>query len=150
MFAVCLRYAQNKEQAEDILQMGFFKVFSKGESYQGGGSLEGWIKRVLINTALELFRKNKMDFIDEPTAELQNINSPYEADHSIYYKDLLSIVETLPLGYRTVFNLYAIEGYAHKEIAAMLNISEGSSKSQLSRARQWLQERIMYYEKAKR
>ena len=143
MFAVCIRYTENEQEAEDVLQIGFLKVFNNCNAYKGNGSLEGWIRRVIINTALELHRKNKYVYADDADKHLQNITSPQETQHAIYYKDLLSLVKTLPLGYRTVFNLAIIEGYSHKEIASMLSISEGSSKSQLSRARVWLQEKLI-------
>lgn len=147
MYAVCLRYAENSEAAQDILQNGFIKVFGRAKDYSGTGSLEGWIRRIMLNTAIEHYRKNKnlifqtdslsdRDFESTSSSSLQHLN----------YKDLLALVQKLPLGYRTIFNLYAIEGYNHKEIAEMLDISEGNSKSQLSRARQSLKERIMKLE----
>jgi len=115
--------------------------------YEGKGSLEGWIRKVMVNTAIENHRKNKIRFLstDELTGrEIENAGS-FSLNH-LDYKDLLNLIKKLPLGYRTVFNLYAIEGYNHKEIADMLEISEGSSKSQLSRARTWLKERIQKME----
>lgn len=144
MFALCMRYAQNTMEAEDILQNAFIKVFSKHHQYNGKGSLEGWIKRVVINTAIETFRKNhgKQATSLAENEDLQ-LTSNIDADHT-GYKDLLQLIQQLPVGYRTVFNLYAIEGYTHKEIAEMLSISEGASKSQLSRARHWLQQRLVH------
>lgn len=142
MFAVCMRYAHTTLEAEDILQNGFVKIFTKHESYTGNGSLEGWIKRIIVNTAIETYRKNAVSFtesIDEN--HTLHLESNIGTDQSSY-KDLLNLVQQLPIGYRTIFNLYAIEGYTHKEIAEMLNISEGNSKSQLSRARQWLQQKL--------
>lgn len=142
MFAICMRYAHTTLEAEDILQNGFIKIFTKHNTYDGKGSLEGWIKRVMINTAIETYRKNKRtttEYLDDN--DTIQIISPLVADQ-IEYKDLLNLVQHLPLGYRTIFNLYAIEGYTHKEIAEMLEISEGTSKSQLSRARQWLQTKM--------
>lgn len=145
MYAVALRYAKDTAEAQDILQNGFIKVFTKTEYYQGRGSLEGWIRRVIVNTAIEHLRKNKMSFLsmDQITYH-PGISCP--SLRQLDYKDLLDIIQQLPVGYRTVFNLYAIEGYAHKEIAEMLQINEGSSKSQLSRARIWLQKRIQKME----
>lgn len=147
MYALCLRYAKNQDEAADILQNGFIKVFNKCELYEGKGSLEGWIRRVMVNTAIESHRKNKVHFLstDELSGkELEQVGT-FSLNH-LDYKDLLALIKKLPMGYRTVFNLYAIEGYNHKEIADMLDISEGSSKSQLSRARVWLKERIQKME----
>jgi RNA polymerase sigma factor (sigma-70 family) len=140
MLGVCARYTDSIEEAEDILQEGFIKVFNKIDGFRNQGSLEGWIKRIMVNTALDAFRKNK-NFrynIDIETIE-------YTADHhqhaieSMGAKDLLKLIKAMPRGFRTVFNLYAIEGYAHKEIGDMLGITESTSKSQYSRARAYLQ-----------
>lgn len=149
MYAVCLRYAQDEQEAQDVLQVGFLKVFTQCQAYKGSGSLEGWIKRIIINTALEFHRKNKARYLNELAGETENVVSTTTAEHALYYKELLSLVQTLPIGYRTVFNLAIIEGYSHKEIAEMLSISEGNSKSQLSRARLWLREKLMYIENVK-
>ncbi|MBL1409685.1 RNA polymerase sigma factor [Sphingobacterium faecale] len=142
MLAICMRYANTTLEAEDILQNGFVKVFTKHHLYDGTGPLEGWIKRIMINVAIETYRKNRKKNTEsiEANDSLQ-LTSQIGTDQTTY-KDLLTLVQQLPIGYRTVFNLYAVEGYAHKEIAEMLNISEGNSKSQLSRARQWLQSRL--------
>lgn len=143
MFAVCLRYAQTTLEAQDVLQNGFIKVFTKHHRYDGKGSLEGWIKRIIVNTAIENYRNNKDKYTDTIELHHENTMHSYFYSDTTSYKDLLNIIKELPLGYRTVFNLYAIEGYSHKEIAEMLGISEGSSKSQLSRARQSLQQRLI-------
>ncbi len=138
MTAVCMRYAKNREDAVDILQDGFLKVFLHLQSFKAEGSFEGWIKRIMINTALKHYRKN-LKFKNE-----MDIEAAYDLsfDNQIVSKmsaaELIGYVQTLPDGYRTVFNLYAIEGYQHNEIAKMLDISEGTSKSQLSRARNFL------------
>lgn len=147
MHLVCMRYAHTTLEADDILQNGFVKVFTKHHLFDGTGSLEGWIKRIMINTAIEIHRKNKLNHA-EVLNESQHITlvSQLGADQTAY-KDLLAIVQTLPTGYRTIFNLYAIEGYTHKEIAELLEISEGNSKSQLSRARQWLQQKLIKLER---
>lgn len=139
MYAVCLRYAHTTVEAEDILQNAFVKIFTKHQLYDKTGALDGWIKRIVINTAIETFRKNKGKYTEsiEDWESTQKISS-LSADQT-EYKDLLALIQRLPLGYRTIFNLYAIEGYSHREIADLLDISEGTSKSQLSRARQWLQ-----------
>ncbi|TDQ75885.1 RNA polymerase sigma factor [Sphingobacterium yanglingense] len=143
MLAVCMRYANTTLEAEDILQNGFVNVFTKHHLYDGKGSLEGWVKRIMINVAIETHRKNRgrvTESIDD-NESLQLI-SHINADQTAY-KDLMTLVQQLPTGYRTIFNLYAIEGYSHKEIAEMMEISEGNSKSQLSRARQWLQSKLV-------
>ncbi|GGE25353.1 RNA polymerase sigma factor [Sphingobacterium cellulitidis] len=147
MYALCIRYAKDQDDAADILQNGFIKVFKKCELFEGKGSLEGWIRKVMVNTAIESHRKNKVRFLS--TEELTGHEIEQAGSFSLThldYKDLLVLIKKLPMGYRTVFNLYAIEGYNHKEIAEMLEISEGSSKSQLSRARSWLKERIQKME----
>jgi RNA polymerase sigma factor (sigma-70 family) len=139
MMAVCYRYANSREEAEDILQEGFMRVFKKIDLYSGAGSFEGWMRRVFTNIAIRHYQKNSRihvvigieDMEDEPSDDL--------ADHLFEAEDLLKMIQQLPDGYRMVFNLYAIEGYSHEEIAAELGISEGTSKSQLARARKSLQ-----------
>jgi len=143
MFTICMRYAHTTLEAEDILQNGFVKIFTKNNLYDGTGSLEGWMKRIMVNTAIETYRKNQGKYTEQiDEIEPLEAASSYSADQT-GYKDLLSLIQELPIGYRTIFNLYAIEGYSHKEIAKLLAISEGNSKSQLSRARQWLQTRLV-------
>lgn len=138
-----MRYANTTLEAEDILQNGFVKVFTKHHLYDGTGSLEGWVKRIMINVAIETHRKNKGKFVESiENNETLHLPSQVGTDQT-GYKDLLALIQQLPTGYRTIFNLYAIEGYSHKEIADLLEISEGNSKSQLSRARQWLQNRLV-------
>jgi len=142
MYAVCLRYAHTSLEADDILQNSFVKVFTKHYLYDGKGSLEGWIKRIVVNTAIETHRKNKRSYM-ENIDDIQLSVSSLVGTEQTGYQELLALIQQLPLGYKTVFNLYAIEGYSHKEIAEMLSISEGNSKSQLSRARQWLQNKLV-------
>lgn len=146
MFSVCLRYAQNESEAEEILQAGFIKVFTKGQLFDNKGSLEGWIRKIMVNTAIELHRNKSRHYFEPLTQDYPMADSRSGSDENLRYKDLLAMITALPLGYRTVFNLYVIEGYSHKEISAMLSISEGNSKSQLSRARQWLKEKLMKIE----
>lgn len=146
MHAVCLRYAKDSQEAEDILQAGFVKVFTKHDWFDGRGSLEGWIRRIMVNLAIETHRKNKIKFVDVEDHASINVYSSIGIDQS-NYQDLMALVRRLPIGYKTIFNLYAIEGYSHKEISEMLQISEGNSKSQLSRARAWLKDRITQMEK---
>lgn len=143
MMGVCLRYCDSTEEAEDVVQNGFISVFENIESFRGTGSLEGWVRKIMVNTALTNIRKNKklkqnveLDSVEYMLPSSNHLNDSFAA------KDLLKIIQTLPTGFRTVFNLYAIEGYSHKEIGEMLNISEGTSKSQYSRAKAHLQKII--------
>jgi len=141
MMGVCMRYAASRTDAEDILQMGFVKMFQKITYFKNEGSFEGWVRRIMVNTAIELYRKNVRLL---HTVELEGVVEVDDANalSQLAVKDLMQLVQNLPDGYRMVFNLYAIEGYSHKEIAEQLGISEGGSKSQLSRARNYLQEKI--------
>ena len=143
MFGVCLRYAKNTEQAEDVLQDGFVKVFTKLSHFKGGGSLEGWIRRIMVNTSLDQIRKNHkfqdnvvMDAVDY---KLEGQSVILEG---LIEQDLLKLINAMPDGYKTVFNLFAIEGYSHKEIAEQLGVSENTSKSQYSRARSYLKMKL--------
>lgn len=140
MFGVCLRYTRNREEAEDYLQDGFLKVFQKISSFKNEGSLEGWIRRVMVNTCLDHLRQQKMQWneMDEATEPAENA----EVLDKLQASDLLELIRQLPPGFRTVFNLFAIEGYSHKEIGEMLNISEGTSKSQFARARMNLVDKV--------
>lgn len=147
MFVVCLRYAQGQLEAEDILQEAFIKVFDKIEQFRGDASLAGWIKKIVVNTALNSQRSKLYMY---PMVDVDNMYNMQgqEATLSAYnLQDLLNIVQELPSGCRVIFNLFAIEGYSHKEIAKLLEVSEGTSKSQYARARQLLQDRIVALEK---
>ena len=143
MMGVCLRYCDCSEEAEDVVQNGFISIFENIESFKGTGSLEGWIRKIMVNTALTHIRKNKKlkQNIELDSVEFM-LPSNMDSGDSFAVKDLLKIIQTLPLGFKTVFNLYAIEGYSHREIAEMLNISESTSKSQYSRAKVHLQKLI--------
>jgi RNA polymerase sigma-70 factor (ECF subfamily) len=143
MFPVCMRYIGDRTAAEDVLQDGFVTLFTRLESYKGEGSFEGWARRIFVTTALMSRRKkdaltmsDELETVrgmtTETTSQLQNIG----------YKELMKLVMSLPPGFRTVFNMYAIEGYSHKEIADMLGITETTSRTQFSRARVWLQNKI--------
>ncbi len=149
MYPICMRYVRDADIAQDILVIGFTKVFDKISSYTGQGSLVGWIRKIMINEALIYLRKNKTMFL-EVDIENPGINKKLEIneDH-LHAEDLLKMVKDLPVGYRTVFNLYAIEGYSHGEIAEKLGISENTSKSQLSRARRLLQRKLLTAEQLK-
>jgi RNA polymerase sigma-70 factor (ECF subfamily) len=145
MFGVCLRYAANAEEAEDILQEGFIKVFKKIESFRKEGSFEGWVRRIFVNTAIEQFRKKT--YLQPITEQEEGtIEGKYiSVLDSLAEKDIVQLVQQLSPGYRTVFNMYVIEGYTHKQIADILGISEGTSKSQLSRAKLILQDLVKTY-----
>lgn len=142
MYAVCLRYAGNSEEAQDILQDGFIKVYKKLDSFRGEGSFEGWVRRIFVNTAIEHFRRKR--YLTPVTEKEENtIEGKYtSALDELAAKDIMALVQELSPGYRTVFNMYVVEGYSHKEIADMLGISEGTSKSQLSRAKVILQDMV--------
>ena len=144
MYAVCLRYIGDKEMARDILHDGFIQLFSKLDNYKGDGSFEGWARRLFINTSLMYLRKNDALKCCEEI-DSSSFNSLYIESKVVEKMDasvLMDIVSKMPTGFRTVFNMFAIEGFTHSEIAKQLNISEGGSRSQLSRARMWLQEKI--------
>lgn len=142
MLSVCKRYMKSLEEAEEVMLTGFMKVFTKISQFNGNGSFEGWIRRIMVNESLNALKRKKMEFIEQSPEELQI--SVHEEEWQRDEAEVLSgMIENLPLGYRTVFNLYAIEGYGHKEIADMLNISENTSKSQLSKARKNLKKQIV-------
>ncbi len=142
MMAVCIRYVTNHDDAEEVLIDGFMRVFERVGQFRGEGSFEGWVRRVMVTEALMFLRKNKTLRQQIPLDELTVSTESTWIDQSLEADDLLRLVALLPDGYRTVFNMYAIEGYSHAEIAALTGISEGTSKSQLSRARAWLQQKI--------
>lgn len=143
MYAVCLRYMGDRDTAADILQDGFVTLFTKLDSFSGEGSFEGWARRIFVNTALMSLRKKDALKDSEDVDAAWNITSDDPtAIEKIGYKDLLEMVAALPPGFRTVFNMYVIEGYSHKEIGEELGISETTSRSQLQRARVLLQSKI--------
>lgn len=133
MFGVCLRYSGSREEAEDFLQEGFIRVFQKISSFKGGGVLEAWIRKVMVNTALEQLRKQKIEWAE--ANQLPEEGHEPEIISKMETGVLLEAIGKMPYGYKIIFNLFAIEGYGHGEIASMLNISEGTSKSQYARAR---------------
>jgi RNA polymerase sigma-70 factor (ECF subfamily) len=144
MFYICLRYAKNQMDAEDILQDGFVKLFNNLHKFRGEGSFEGWVRRIFVNTAIEHLRRKKMNVADVEGLENSVVSPNGNALDNIYEKDLMSITRTLSDGYRTVFHLYAVEGYSHKEIADKLGITESTSKSQYSRAKAILRDMLQY------
>jgi len=147
MLGVCFRYATDKMEAEDMLQNGFIKVFQKLADYRGEGSFEGWIRRIMVHSSIEYYRKHHkmMQLVDIEEAGNESSVNPL-ATSRLAANDLLLLIQQLSPGYRIVFNLYAIEGYSHKEIAAIAGITEGASKSQLSRARSVLREQVIKLE----
>lgn len=143
MYAVCLYYAGNKTEAEDFLHNGFIKVFDKIKQYQEKGVFDAWMRRVFMRTALEKYRKKEYFLHTDDIAAIHNLESNNnDVLSQLSAKDIMEIIQKLSPGYRMVFNLYAIEGYTHKEISGLLGISEGTSKSNLSRARVLLQQRV--------
>ncbi|MFZ4521664.1 MAG: RNA polymerase sigma factor [Bacteroidales bacterium] len=147
MLALCLRYAQNHDEAEDILQEAFLKIFQNITSYRKEGSFEGWMKRIMINHALNYYRKNrKLPFLEDiagineteivESEEQQALHAPVSAEK------LTALIQMLPPGYRMVFNMYVFEEYSHKEISRELSISENTSKTQLLKARRMLRKKL--------
>ncbi len=142
MYGVCLNYSKDTLEAEDNLHDGFIRVFTKIAQYGFKGSFEGWMRRIMVNTSLEKFRKNSQIFPVEDMMVFESFQYSEETLSAISADDLLKIIHELPPRYRMVFNLYAIEGYSHQEIAGLMEISEGTSKSNLSRARVILQKKV--------
>ena len=145
MYAVCLRYAKHKAEAQDIMQDGFIKVFDNISKFSFNGSFEGWIRRIMVNTALNYYRKSSSHKEQLGIEEHQEEATEPMANSNLGEKELMIIIQQLPEGYKLVFNLYAIEGYSHKEIGEMLEITESTSRSQLSKARKWIQNILEKY-----
>jgi len=147
MYAVCLRYARSSSDASDMLQEGFVKVFTKLEQFHFQGSFEGWIRRIMINTALRTYQRQRFD---QETTGYENLpDMPVEPDaiSALSEAELLKLIEKLPDGYRMVFNMVAIEGFSHAEAADLLGIQESTSRSQLTKARRWLSEQVLLLQK---
>lgn len=142
MYGVCLRYARNRDEAQDFFHDGFVHAFAKMEQYRFTGSFEGWLRRVFVTRILEHFRKEKLLFATGDVSEYEHQIADSGSADQLTAEELMALVAQLSPQYRMVFNLYAIEGYTHQEIASLLGISEGTSKSNLARARQWLQQKI--------
>ena len=149
MLGVCVRYIWNRNEAEDVLQEGFIKIFTKIKTFEGRGSFEGWLKRIMVNTAINYLKSNKK-FQMEEEFDANNLNHAVdyndtefvEDDSIIPQEELISMINELPTGYKLVFNMYVLEGMTHKEIAEILGCSLGTSKSQLSKARKYLRAKI--------
>ena len=142
MWAICLRYSKDYDQAKDVLQDGFLKIFDKITQYEGRGHFEGWMRKIIVNTAIAEYRKKRYLSIETMNQASYDSEVHENIECNISAEELMKIILELPPQYKLVFNLYAIEGYTHKEIADMLNISEGTSKSNLSRARDILQNKV--------
>lgn len=143
MMGVCLRYADDVKMAEDFLQEGFIKVFTNLRNYRSEGSVEAWVRRIVVNTALEMLRKNDALKYSVDIETVYSVSNAFpDAFKQLAMAELLETIQAMPPGFRTVFNLFAVEGYTHKEVAVMLNITVGTSKSQYARAKSWLIERI--------
>jgi RNA polymerase sigma factor (sigma-70 family) len=141
MLAVCYRFAHNREDAEDMLQEGFIKVFSQIHTFRNQGAFEGWIRRIIVHTCINNLKKNKkfnesVDLIHATTLQVREDSVP----SIVQAKQVVECIRMLPIGYRTVLNLYAIEGYSHREIGNMLDIEESTSRSQYTRAKQMLED----------
>jgi RNA polymerase sigma factor (sigma-70 family) len=141
MLAVCYRFAHNREDAEDMLQEGFIKVFSQMHTFQSKGAFEGWIRRIIVHTCINNLKKNKrfnesLDIVHAHGVQVREESVP----SIVQAKQIVECIRVLPIGYRTVLNLYAIEGYSHKEISDMLDIEESTSRSQYTRAKQMLED----------
>lgn len=147
LFGICLKYSPNRAEAEDNLQDAFITIFSRIEQFQGKGSFEGWIKRITVNTALQKYRKKKVfDITNEQ--QIEDVDVEVE-ETKVPLDFLLKIIQELPDRYRLVFNLYVLDGYSHKEIAEMLGISDGTSKSNLARARMILKTKVNDFNETK-
>jgi RNA polymerase sigma-70 factor (ECF subfamily) len=142
MLGLCMRYIHDREEAEHVMIGGMVKVFEKIRQYEGQGSFEGWIRRIMVNECLMYIRKHKNMSLEVEVEEAEREPNYENLTDSLNAEHLMELIGELPVGYRTVFNLYAIEGYNHQEIGELLGISENTSKSQLSRARKLLQTRL--------
>lgn len=148
MYGLCLRYAKDHAEAEDMLQEGFFRVFTRLHQFAGTGALGGWIRRVMINTSLKYLQKQRRHFFaPEDLAKVSETRESAEANVFSQFgaEAIIGMIQQLPTGYRTIFNLYAIEGYSHKEIAEQMEISESTSRSQYARAKKLLRTKLEEY-----
>jgi RNA polymerase sigma factor (sigma-70 family) len=144
MMAVCYRYARNREDAEDMMQEGFIRIFQQMHQFMGKGSFEGWIRRIMIHTSINHLKKYKKfsDYVDVYDMSEYLIKEE-QTTASLHSRDIIECIRSLPVGYKTVLNLFAIEGYTHKEIARILEIEESTSRSQYTRARNMLEKKLM-------
>ncbi|SDT61844.1 RNA polymerase sigma-70 factor, ECF subfamily [Mucilaginibacter mallensis] len=142
MMAVCMRYAKDKDEAQDIMQEGFIKIFKNLGSYRNEGSLEGWIRHIMVNTAITRYRKAKSMVLVDDFGENDTLSGSAYNNNTLETADLMNLIQQLPDSYRSVFNMYAIEGYSHQEIGNSLGISELLSRTTLCRARGLLKTRL--------
>lgn len=151
-YALCLRYVHDKAEADDILQEGFLKIFTHIHQFSREHSIEAWMRRIIINTALTHYKKNVKHYYQKEIEEVREVDMELFTGEEAEFtqEELLKIIQSIAEGYRMVFNLYAIEGYKHKEIAQMLGIDEATSKSQFYRARKIIQERLLEIQEEKR
>ena len=140
MLGVCMRYAKDRAEAEDMLQEGFLKVFKSISTFKNAGSFEGWVRRIMIFTSINMFKQRSRQFRE--SLDIENVEGVFESDviDKISEKEIITLIQQMPEGYRMIFNLFAIEGYTHREIAVILDIAEGTSKSQYSRARNFMKQ----------
>jgi len=145
LYGLALRYSKNEEEAQDILQEAFIKIFKYIHTYEEKGKIESWMKKIVINTAIANFHKQKKHRFQQEISEINetNIENFSLSEPEFTMDELLNAIQSLPVGYRTIFNLYAIEGYKHREIAKMLGIDISTSKSQYHRARKLLQKKLL-------
>ena len=154
LLGVCIRYTSKREEADDVLQEGFIKIFQKINTFEGKGSFEGWMKRIMVNTAINYYKANKKYLVQE-SFDANNINHTASREESVWVdvedpikqEVLLKMVNDLPVGYRLVFNMYVFDGLTHREIAEELGVSEGTSKSQLAKARKQLKTKVEAFQK---
>jgi RNA polymerase sigma-70 factor (ECF subfamily) len=142
MYAVCLRYARTQADAADILQEGFVKVYTKLDQFNFQGSFEGWIRRIMVNTALRTYQRQRFDHETSGYERLPDVAVEGDAVSILSEAELIKLIGKLPDGYKVVFNMVAIEGFSHAEVAEMLGIQESTSRSQLTKARRWLTEQM--------
>jgi RNA polymerase sigma factor (sigma-70 family) len=142
IWKICLRYSHDEEAAKDVFQDTMIRAFQKLTEFRFEGSFEGWLRRICVNQCLDAIRKDKSKWQDSIEDVHENLESDIQTDHQIHAQQLIGMLQSLPVGYRTVFNLYVIEGYSHAEISSMMGISESTSKSQLFKARKHLQMKL--------
>jgi len=147
LMTICRRYAGDQHEAEDMLQEAFISIFSHINQFKYAGSFEGWLKRITVNTAIKILQKRKVRVISISNVEFEMISPDFNILSDLNTEDLLKLISQLPDGYRMIFNLYVIEGYSHDEIAAMLKIKTATSRSQLSKARAILKDKINLLQK---
>jgi RNA polymerase sigma factor (sigma-70 family) len=144
---ICLRYASNQMEAEDMMQEGFIAIFKSIEQYKNDGAFGGWLRRIVVNAALNILRKNKFQFVDVDDDSFHHSSIEAYSYSHLGEEDLMKLINALPKGYRVVFNLSIIEGYTHEEIAKILDIQPSTSRSQLVKARKILQQQILQQQK---